>query len=61
MNDFEQKKDFVLNLYPGKKWRARVRNKMSDAQIIAIYLREHDKPKKKDEPAKESGQDEIPF
>lgn len=37
MNDAE-KRAFVSNLYPGKKWKARVA-KMSDAQITAIYLK----------------------
>lgn len=38
MNDIEQKREYVIGLYPGPKWRKRV-NKMSDQQVTAIYLR----------------------
>jgi len=45
MTDINQKRDFVSNLYPGPKWKAKVR-KMSDAQVVAIYLKEQNSPKK---------------
>lgn len=63
MSDIDNKREFVTGLYSGPGWKARVRQ-MSDAQVVAIYLREvnkaKDKPKPK--PKKESGPDEeIPF
>lgn len=45
MTDINQKRDFVSNRYPGPKWKARVR-KMSDAQVVAIYLKEQNSSKK---------------
>lgn len=38
MNDIEQKKQALLKAYSGPSWTNRVMN-MTDAQIIAIYLR----------------------
>lgn len=52
------KRAFVADLYPGPKWKQKVKN-MPDGQVIAIYLRESSKPKN-DKP-KESGNDDIPF
>lgn len=37
-----QKREFVANLYPGPSWKKRV-SKMSDAQVVAIYLKEKEK------------------
>jgi hypothetical protein len=56
-NDIENKRQFVIGLYSGPSWKRRVQ-KMSDVQVIAIYLREHNKPKK---PPKESDSDPAPF
>ncbi len=33
-----QKRQYVYNLYDGPKWKKRV-DKMSDAQVVAIYLK----------------------
>lgn len=60
------KRAFVAALYSGEGWKRKVAA-MSDAQITAIYLREHDKPPKQQKPKgdepknKESGGDDIPF
>lgn len=59
MSDIEQKREFVMGLYPGPGWKKRVRG-MPDAQIIAIYLREQNKPKKEDKP-REDLDDQAPF
>lgn len=58
-NDIAIKRAFVEGLYPGPRWKQKVR-KMPDAQVVAIYLREQGKPPKQDKP-KESGNDDIPF
>jgi hypothetical protein len=58
-DDTAQKRAWVMDLYPGPGWKAKV-EKMSDAQVIAIYLRESSKPPKNDKP-KESGESDIPF
>lgn len=64
MSDIDQKRDYVHGLYPGKGWKERVL-KMSDAQVVAIYLRETNKAKnnkpKPPEAEKESGSDDAPF
>lgn len=64
MSDIDQKRDYVNGLYSGKGWKDRVL-KMSDAQVVAIYLRETNKAKsstpKPLEAEKESGQDDAPF
>ena len=59
MPDMEEMRGFVHDLYPGPRWWRRVKN-MSDAQVIAIYMREQNKkdPQPKD---KESGDNGIPF
>lgn len=56
------KRAYVADLYSGPGWKEKV-GKMSDAQVIAIYLRESSKPQKpKNDKPKESGQnDDIPF
>lgn len=55
----EREREYVSNMYSGKKWKARVR-KMSDAQILAIYFKE---TKKVEEPPDKPDQEEpqIPF
>jgi hypothetical protein len=66
MSDIDQKRDYVEGLYTGPGWKVKVR-KMSDAQVVAIYLRETNKAKDraankpKPEKPKESGSDDIPF
>lgn len=58
-DDMAEKRAFVTSLYSGPRWKREVRA-MPDSQVIAIYLREKNKPKKpKDD--KESGSDELPF
>ena len=62
-DDIHHKRDFVVGLYSGPRWREKVR-KMTDAQVIAIYMREHnkvEKPKAQPEAKKESKADDIPF
>lgn len=59
MTDVEAKRAFVADLYPGPNWKRQVR-KMSDAQVIAIYLREQNKPHDP-KPPKENNPDDIPF
>lgn len=58
MNDSD-KRAYVLALYPGPRWRDRVK-RMSDAQITAIYLAKQqiDLEKKQKEKEKDDG---IPF
>lgn len=58
----EIERQWVSAMYPGPGWKARVK-KMSDVQVIAIFLKEHSKPQK-DAPereSKESNGDDIPF
>lgn len=59
MSNVEAKRDWVAKLYPGPNWRRKVR-RMSDAQVVAIYMREHDKPHTP-KPPKESNDDSPPF
>lgn len=58
MDEIEQKRAFVADLYPGPGWKQKVK-KMPDSQVIAIYLREQGKPHN-DKP-KEGENDDIPF
>jgi hypothetical protein len=48
MTDIERRRAWVADMYPGPKWKSKVK-KMSDAQVTAIYLREQNKPKKDQE------------
>lgn len=61
MTDIDQKRAYVTDLYPGPRWKKKVQ-KMPDSQVIAIYLREHAKPKQ-DKPKESDGTggDDIPF
>lgn len=43
MSDLERKRSFVADLYPGRGWKKRVA-RMSDAQVLAIYLRQQTRP-----------------
>lgn len=57
-DDITVKRAFVADLYSGPGWKKQVQQ-MPDAQVIAIYLREHERPRQ-DKP-KESGDDDIPL
>lgn len=59
MSDIEIKRAYVADLYPGPGWKKKV-NKMPEAQVLAIYLRESTKPPENNK-SKESGEDDIPF
>jgi hypothetical protein len=60
----EIERQVVYDMYPGLEWKKKVK-RMSDAQVIAIYLKEKNKKKPsrnkplKDKPADPS--DDIPF
>jgi hypothetical protein len=57
--DIALKRDFVRSLYPGPRWARRVKQ-MSDSQVVAIYLREHNKAPKPKPPEREND-DPPPF
>lgn len=62
-DDIARKRDHVLSLYSGPRWRAKV-SKMSDSQVVAIYLHETNKAAQQPsepEKEKEDGTDDIPF
>jgi hypothetical protein len=59
MSDIERKRSFVYDLYPGKHWHDRVK-RMSDAQILAIYLRNQNQPHH-DSEEKPDDDNPIPF
>ena len=62
-DDIHRKRDFVLSLYSGPRWRAKVQ-RMPDSQVIAIYMREHNKaatPPPKPTDNKESEDNGLPF
>ena len=60
MTDIELKRQWVSGMYSSLKWRKKVK-KMSDSQVVAIYLREHGKERPSGKPPKEDKQDDIPF
>jgi hypothetical protein len=60
MND-AQKRAWVGELYPSSTWKKKV-GKMPDAQIFAIWSREHNKPpKSKPTPKPKESSDDTPF
>lgn len=61
-DDIHQKRNYVLSLYSGPKWRRKV-ERMTDAQVVAIYLREINKKAEQEtpKPNQESDSDELPF
>lgn len=61
-DDILTKRAFVADLYPSGGWKKKVTG-MSDAQVIAIYLRNKDNPPKNDKPKESDGTggDDIPF
>jgi hypothetical protein len=64
MTDIEEKRAFVAGMYDGPRWKRRVKQ-MTDAQVVAIFIREQDKkgkPKHEGHGHKESQDDgEAPF
>lgn len=61
MTDMDIKRAFVSDLYSGPAWKRRVAN-MSDANVIAIYIREQNKKgEPRQHPNKESTDDPPPF
>lgn len=65
MSDIAKKRAYVYDMYNGRGWHKKV-EKMSDAQIVAIYLREQAKADKakaaaQQEAANNDGSDNIPF
>lgn len=60
MSDIELKRALVAGLYPGEGWKKKVQQ-MSDAQVIAIYLRADTSKQDNTPKNKESGDDGIPF
>jgi hypothetical protein len=60
MSDIEKKRAFVYDMYPGKGWHAKVK-KMSDAQIVAIYLKHQSEPQPQHEEKPDDDSDTIPF
>jgi hypothetical protein len=58
MASIQAKRAYVSDMYPGKRWKNKVKH-MSDIQVTAIYLKEQ---AKQDKPKKETNNDdEIPF
>jgi hypothetical protein len=43
-NDVDHERAWVAALYPGKGWKKKV-GKMKPEQVLAIYIREHQKAK----------------
>ena len=62
MADIQEKRAYVENLYPGDKWKIKVRH-MPDIQVTAIYLRKKDEELRLVEQPKDEREtdDEIPF
>lgn len=59
MSDIDRKRAYVYEMYSGPSWKGKV-NRMTDAQIIAIFLREQNKAT--ETKSKEDSDDEvIPF
>lgn len=58
----EQKRQWVSELYPGPRWKKKV-SKMSDAQVFAIWAKEHGRkdPSRHPDSEPDKTQDEIPF
>jgi hypothetical protein len=61
MTEYDDKRAFVANMYPGDGWKRRVAF-MSDAQVFAIWTKEQEKLAKQEEAQKpKETQDDIPF
>jgi hypothetical protein len=60
MSDMEIKRTYLKSLYGGtRRWRKQV-DKMPDKQVVAIYLKEKQKPKGLPKPP-HVNEDDIPF
>lgn len=44
----EHERDYVAKMYPGRGWRNKVK-KMSDAQVLAIYIKDKNRKKKEND------------
>lgn len=60
MSDINTQRAFVYDLYPGRGWHKKV-DRMSDAQIVAIYLRQQERAANKSEENTDDDQSDIPF
>jgi hypothetical protein len=60
MTDMDIKRSYVSELYPGARWRRRVR-RMPDEQVVAIYLREKNKEIENPPEKPKEKEDDIPF
>lgn len=56
----QAEREYVSNMYSGKKWKARVR-KMSDAQVLAIYFKAIAKTEREEPPEPDQEDPQIPF
>jgi hypothetical protein len=56
MADVNHERTWVGELYPGKGWKRKV-SKMSDAQVLAIYLREMRKANEAKKPKEDKPND----
>lgn len=60
MSDIEQKRAWVAELYPSESWKRKVRH-MPEAQIVAIYMREQNRPSHHEPYTQESEDASPPF
>lgn len=60
MSDIDKKRATVIDLYPHRGWKKKV-DKMSDAQVIAIFLREQNKAEEKSKEEDTPDDDAINF
>jgi hypothetical protein len=56
----DQLRAYVSDLYPSRRWRARVK-KMNQNQLFAIYAKTQKKLEEEKKEPEEDKQDEIPF
>lgn len=59
MSDIDRKRSFLHDMYPHRGWKKKV-NRMTDAQVIAIYLREQNKATES-KSKEDSDAGDIPF
>lgn len=60
MSDINTKRAFVYNMYSASGWHKKV-DKMSDAQVIAIFLRNQNKAKENTETEENPDDGDAPF
>jgi hypothetical protein len=60
MPSVDEMRYFVADMYPGPKWKKKVKD-MPDGQVMAIYMREHDKTHPSHDKPKEKSDDPPPF